>query len=156
MSDYNIAPYSGDAMPQQISPEGAAVANTYLANGCSINDTSRAMGIPTIEIASILKQSLIKQYVNQVLRETGFRHMSDITKKLDALIVKKLDELEEADIGSNKDIADLLQMQHKMQMDLARLIQADEDKGPGTINNTQINTYGEGAYGKLMEKLIKG
>lgn len=155
MSDYDIAPYSEDAMPEQISPEGAKIANTYLANACSINDTSRVLDIPTHEISAMLQQPLVKTYVNSILREHGYRHMVQIATKLDEVIDRKWEELEEAEIGSNKDIADLLQLAHKMRLDMSNLLQKDAP-GPSVQKNTQVNVYGEGNYGKLMEKLING
>ena len=156
-SDYNIAPYSEDAMPEKISPEGATVANTYLKSGCSIAQASKDLNLPTYEISAVLQQPLVKTYVNQILRENGYRHMVKIAEKLDDLIDRKWEELEEAEIGSNKDIADLLQLQHKMQLDMANLLQKDAVKeAPINQKNTQVNVYGEGSYGKLMEKLIEG
>lgn len=155
MGDYQLQPFSEDAMPEQISPEGAKVANTYLANGCSLTDTSHALDIPTYEVSATLQQPLIKIYVNNILREHGYRHMIKIAEKLDGLVERKWEELEEAEIGSNKDIADLLTLAHKFRMDMANLLQRDTVKsGPTTQTNTQVNVYGEGNYGKLMEKLI--
>lgn len=157
MTDYNLQPYSEDAMPEVISPEGASIANTYLANACSLTETSHAMGLPTHEIAATLQQPLVKHYVNGILRENGYRHMVKIAEKLDDLVEKKWLELEEADIGSNKDIAELLQLAHKMRMDMSKLLQADIAKeGPASVRQTQVNVYGEGNYGKLMEKLVNG
>ena len=157
MSDYDLQPFSEDAMPEQISPEGAKIANTYLANACSLTETSHSLGMPTHEIAACLHQPLVKTYINGILRETGYRHMVQIAEKLDDLVEKKWEELEEAEIGSNKDIADLLALAHKMRMDMSKLLQADTVKeGPTTQKNTQVNVYGEGSYGKLMEKLING
>ena len=156
MSDYQLSEYSEDALPQQISPEGAAVANTYLANACSILGTSESLNIPTHEISATLHQPLVKEYVNYVLRENGYRHMVKIAEKLDALVDLKWTELEEAEIGSNKDISDLLALAHKMQNDMQKILQADMPKGPGVVKQTQVNVYGEGSYGKLMEKLISG
>ena len=43
-----------------------------------------------------------------------------------------------------------------MRMDMSKLLQADNKEGPSTQKNTQVNVYGEGSYGKLMEKLIDG
>ena len=157
MSDYNIKPYSEDALPEAISPEGAAIANTYLANACSLMSTSSSLDLPTHEIAAVLQQPLVKAYVNSILRETGYRHMVKIAEKLDELVDRKWEELEEAEIGSNKDIADLLQLAHKMRMDMSKLLQADVGKdGPANVKQTQVNVYGDGNYGKLMEKLIDG
>ena len=150
-----IIPFSEDSLPDQISPEGAKIANTYLANACSLVDTSAALDLPTHEISATLEQPLIKNYVNGILREAGYSQMVKIAEKLDNLIDRKWDELEEAEIGSNKDISDLLSLAHKMRMDMAKLLQADTPK-QGIVNNTQINAYGKGSYGKLMQRLIEG
>ena len=156
MNDYQLSPYSEDALPQAVSPEGAKIANTYLANACSIKDTSQALSMPTFEISAILQQPLVKTYVNSILREYSYGHMVKIAEKLDDLVDIKWAELEEAEIGSNKDIADLLALAHKMRLDMSNLLQKDVAKGEGVTKNTQVNVYGEGSYGKLMEKLING
>jgi len=155
MGDYNLSAYSEDALPEIISPEGANIANTYLANACSLKNTSTSLNLPTYEIAATLQQPLIKTYVNGILRENGFRHMVKIAEKLDDLVDMKWAELEEAEMGSNKDIAELLNLAHKMRLDMSKLLQGDLEKaGPTVQRNTQVNVYGEGNYGKLMEKLI--
>ena len=153
MSEYQISTYSEDALPQAISPEGASIANTYLANACSLKDTSHTLNLPTHTIAATLQQPLVKVYVNSILRETGYRHMVTIAEKLDDLVETKWAELEEAGVGSNKDIDELLNLAHKMRLDMSKLLQNDEIK-PAIQKNTQVNVYGEGNYGKLMEKLI--
>ena len=156
MSDYQLQSFSEDALPERISPEGAKIANTYLASACSLKDCSNNLGIPTYEISAVLQQPLVKTYVNNILRESGYRHMVKIAEKLDELVEMKWAELEEAEIGSNKDIADLLSLAHKMRMDMSNLLQKDVIKETGVQKNTQVNVYGDGNYGKLMEKLISG
>ena len=128
MSEYQLSEYSEDALPEMISPEGATIANTYLANACSLLETSSALNLPTHEIAATLQQPLVQSYVHGVLRENGYRHMVKIAEKLDDLVERKWEELEEAEIGSNKDIADLLALAHKMQSDMAKILQADTVK----------------------------
>jgi len=155
MTDYNIAPYSEDAMPEIISPEGARIANTYLASACSLKDASHNLNLPTHEIAATLQDPLVKTYVNSILRENGYRHMVKIAEKLDDLVDLKWAELEEAEMGSNKDIAELLNLAHKMRLDMSKLLQTDmASNGPTSLKQTQVNVYGPGNYGKLMEKLI--
>lgn len=153
MSDYKVAPYSQDAMPEQISPEGSKIANTYLSQACSMHNTARVLNLPTEEIAATLETPLVKRYVNGVLREHGYQHMTAISSKLDDLIERKWEELEEAEIGSNKDIAELLQIAHKFRLDMAKLLQADIPKPQISVQrNTQQNYYGEN-YATLMHKL---
>jgi len=154
MSDYLPSAYSEDATPNAMSPEGAKIANTYLANACSIYSTSQALDLPTHEISATLQEPLIKTYVHSILREHGYQHMVKIAEKMDMLVDKKLEELDEAEIGSNKDIADLLALSHKMRMDMSNLLQKDTVKLEGNTKNTQVNVYGEGNYGRLMEKLL--
>ena len=63
---------------------------------------------------------------------------------------------------SNKDLADLLQMAHKMRMDEIKALTESEKASGGaaikTQNNVLINSevpFGQGNYGALMEKLLK-
>ncbi len=152
-----IKPFSEDALPQAISPEGANIANTYLTNACSLKATSEELGIPTHEISAALEDTNVKNYVTSILRESGYRHMVKIAEKLDDLIDRKWDELKDAEIGSNKDITDLLALAHKMQVDMAKLLQVDNKPiGDTSTRNTQVNIYGKGSYGKLMQRLIEG
>jgi len=62
---------------------------------------------------------------------------------------------------SNKDIAELLQLAHKMRVDEMK-IQTDASKAEQSSikhqTNVQINdnsTFGEGNYGELMKKLLE-
>ena len=64
-------------------------------------------------------------------------------------------------VAFNKDLADLLQMAHKMRMDEIKA-QAELEKAQATNvksqTNVQINEglpFGQGNYGKLMDKLLK-
>ena len=77
------------------------------------------------------------------------------------MIESKLEEAKESGVYSNKDLADLLQMAHKMRMDEIKA-QAELEKAQATYvksqTNVQINEglpFGQGNYGKLMDKLLK-
>jgi molybdenum cofactor biosynthesis enzyme len=75
------------------------------------------------------------------------------------MIASKLEEAQETGVYSSKDLADLLQMAHKMRMDEIKA-QADAEKATAvrTQTNVQINEgvpFGQGNYGKLMDKLLK-
>ena len=72
-----------------------------------------------------------------------------------------MEEAEESEIYSNKDLADLLQLAHKMRMDEIKA-QAELEKAKAstikTQNNIQVNAevpFGQGNYGELMKKLLK-
>ena len=79
---------------------------------------------------------------------------------MDALIKKKFQELEEADVGSNKDIAELLQLSHKMTMEqLDRQIELEKVKNSQIKSqvNVQINENASGdgtRYGRLIQQLV--
>jgi hypothetical protein len=70
-----------------------------------------------------------------------------------------MEELEEAEIGSSKDILDILTMAHKMRMEELKAIIEYEKLGQKTEiknqTNVQINEgMGEGNYGRLMKQLL--
>ena len=90
----------------------------------------------------------------------GYRNRNNIAGVLDEMIASKLQEAQETGVYSSKDLADLLTMAHKMRMDEIKA-QTDlakaESSGIKTQNNVQINSevpFGQGNYGKLMEKLL--
>ena len=74
-----------------------------------------------------------------------------------------MEEAEESEIYSNKDLADLLQMAHKMRMDeMKAQVELEKVKAGNvkalTQNNVHINgevPFGQGNYGELMKKLLK-
>ena len=77
------------------------------------------------------------------------------------LIEKKLEEADETEIYTTKDMADLLQMAHKMRIEELKA-QTEMEKAKAQTIKTQVNIqdnsglpFGQGNYGKLLEKLIK-
>ena len=84
----------------------------------------------------------------------------DSMTTLSLMIESKLEEAKESGVYSGKDLADLLQMAHKMRMDEIKA-QAELEKAQATNvrsqTNIQVNEgvpFGQGNYGKLMEKLL--
>ena len=93
--------------------------------------------------------------------DTGYRNRFKLATALDDLIDRKMEEAEESEIYSNKDLADLLQMAHKMRMDEIKA-QAELEKAKSQNVKNQINIqnngevpFGQGNYGELMKKLLK-
>lgn len=141
-----------------LDPEGLEVANLYLELG-SIPKVSEALGIGTELVVAQLKRTEVKTYIDGVFRDMGFNNRFKMRKAMDALISKKFQELDEAGVGSSKDIADLLALSHKMTMEeLDREIALEKVRGANIKSqvNVQINDGGGGSnYGTLLERLMK-
>ena len=144
----------------QISPEGLEIANTYLKT-TSVRETALKLKVTEDSVSKYLNQREVKKYVDTVFLDLGYRNRFKLAATLDDIIERKLEELDEAEMTSNKDIADLLQMAHKMRMDEVKAV-ADQTKAESATvknqTNVQINdnsTFGEGNYGELMKKLLK-
>ena len=92
----------------------------------------------------------------------GYRNKNNIASVLDEMIQSKLEEAQESGVYSSKDLADLLQMAHKMRMDEIKAQAELEKVSSSNIKNqtnVQINEgvpFGQGNYGKLMDKLLNG
>lgn len=144
-----------------ISPEGLEVANCYLQFG-NIKAVSEYLHIPQDKVVESLNKREVKIYIDTVYLDMGYRNKNTIATVLDEMINSKLQEAQESGVYSSKDLADLLQMAHKMRMDELKA-QADIVKAEGSSirnqTNVQINEgipFGQGNYGKLMEKLLHG
>ena len=143
----------------QIAPEALEVANCYLQT----QDARRVadeLDLPPTLVTEILARREVKAYIDHVFMDTGFNNKFEMRAAMDALIKQKFQELHEAGTGSTKDIAELLQISHKMSMDLLdREIQLEKirqgNPGPQKQVNVQINDDGS-KYSSLISKLISG
>lgn len=146
----------------RISPEGLEVANAYLELG-NIPAVCVRLKIDEGECSEVLAKREVKQYIDQVYLDSGYRNRFKLAEAVDDLIDRKLEEAEESEIYSNKDLADLLQMAHKMRMDeMKAQVELEKVKAGNvkalTQNNVHINgevPFGQGNYGELMKKLLK-
>ncbi len=144
----------------KMSPEGLEIANAYLEEG-NIPAVCTRMGVDENTVQEYLGKREIKAYIDQVYLDTGYRNRFKLSAALDEIIDKKLEEAEESQIYTNKDLADLYALAHKMRMDeIKAMAELEKAKGVNvkTMNNVQINSelpFGQGNYGKLMEKLLK-
>lgn len=160
MNDIVSQPNRAPAEVLEISPEALEVANCYL----QLQD-ARAVAdeldlAPTL-VTEILGRREVKAYINQVFFDTGFNNRHKMRAAMDAVLRKKFQEMEEADVGSNKDIVELLALSHKMTMEMLdreiqlEKIRAENKSGPKSQVNVQINEGGDGTkYGALIAKLL--
>lgn len=142
-----------------ISPENLEIANTYLQTQ-NIEQTAHNLSVATDTVSQVLQRREVRAYIDSVFLDLGFNNRFKMRSAMDALIQQKFQELEEAGIGSNKDIADLLALSHKMSMDiLDRQIKLEEAKAKNIRSqvNVQLNEFGgDGSkYGSLLERLMK-
>ena len=144
----------------KMSPEGLEIANAYLEKG-TIPAVCAELGVTENEVSEILNKREIKQYIDTVFLDTGYRNRFKISETLDMLIEKKLEEADETEIYTNKDMADLLQMAHKMRIEELKA-QTEMEKAKAQVVKTQVNIqdngglpFGQGNYGELIKKLMK-
>ncbi len=144
-----------------ISPEGLEVANAYLQFG-NIRAVCEYMNVPENKVVDVLNKREVKKYIDTVYLDMGYRNKNNIASVLDEMIQSKLEEAQETGVYSSNSLADLLPISPKLRMDEIKA-QADlmkaETTSIKTQNTVQINSeglpFGQGNYGKLMEKLLK-
>lgn len=146
----------------EISPESLEIANTYL----QLQDQQQVadeLSIPVHLVSTTLARRDVRSYIDQVFFDVGFNNRFKMRAAMDAIIRKKFQELEEADIGSNKDIVEILALSHKMTMEqLDKQIELEKVKNSQIKSqvNVQINegggAPGDGTrYGRLIQQLVQ-
>jgi len=141
-----------------MAPEVLTVANSYLTTN-DIGATANALMIPRERVVQTLNKREVKRYIDTIFMEQGYFNRGKIADAMSSIIEKKLEELEEAEMSSTKDIADLLQMAHKMRMDEIKVQQAENKENPTVVKNqTNVqnnfsNEMGEN-YNGLLAKLV--
>ena len=153
-------PVNTPAEVLDISPEALEIANCYLVTQ-DIQAVSTELDLPVDMITQILAKKEVKAYVDNVFFNIGFNNRFRMHAAMDAVIRKKFQELEESDMGSTKDIAELLALKHKMTMDeKARDIEILKLQQSQVKNqvNVQINEgLSDGTkYGDLIQRLMNG
>lgn len=141
-----------------ISPEGLEVANTYLRLG-DLDKTASELSIQPELVSKYLEKREIRAYIDNVYMHTGFNNRFTMRAAMDAILAKKFQELDEAGVGSNKDIAELLELSHKMTMaELDKMIQLKKLESSNIKNqvNVQINEgISDGTrYGNLLQSIL--
>ena len=153
----NTLPTTTAAEVIDISPEALEVANCYLQTQ-DMQKVSEELDIPPELISQILGRKEVKSYIDHVFFNLGFNNRFMMRKAMDAVIKKKFAELEESEMGSTKDIAELLALSHKMTMDeMSRQIELEKLRQTSIKSqvNVQINDGGS-KYDNLIQKLISG
>lgn len=155
-----MLPTTTPAETLAISPEGLDTANAYLQNP-DVNKVSEILGVPAHIVADILDRKEVRAYINSVFFSTGFNNRFQVRDLMDTLIKKKLQDMDEAEIGSSKDITELMALSHKISMEtLDKEIQLEKIRAGNNLKsqvNVQINEgIGGSKYSSLIEQLIKG
>ena len=137
----------------KMAPENLEVANAYLSTGNALIAANN-LGCSPDQVYEILEKNEVKEYINSVYLDQGYRNRFRLAELLDEVIENKLQEARDSDQYSSKDLVDIIALAHKISTDHSK-----EAKATTNImqQNEQINSpFGEGNYGKLMEKLLGG
>ena len=141
----------------EISPEALEIANCYLVTQTA-QKTADELGLSIEQVTQTLARREVKSYIDQVFFDTGFNNRFRMRQAMDAIIQKKFQELDEADVGSSKDILEILALSHKMTMEtMDKQIELEKLKQNNTVRsqtNIQINEGGSN-YHQLIERLVK-
>lgn len=142
-----------------IAPEQLEVANAYLQTP-DIYKVSEDLGISRELVADMLAKREVKAYIDSVFMNLGFNNRFQMRHLMDSIIKKKLQDMDEAEVGSNKDILEILTLSHKMTMEhMDKEIQLEKIRAPKVQTNIQINNdmAQQGTrYGALLDQLMNG
>jgi len=152
-----MLPVSSPAQAIIISPEALEIANSYLTNQ-SVTKTAQELCLSPDQITEVLERKEVRSYIDNIFLDAGFNNRFRMREVMDTIISKKLQELDEAEVGSSKDIADLLALSHKMTMEQLDRQIALEKVRSGHVKtqvNMQVNEFGgDTKYSSLISKLL--
>ena len=151
-------------VPDLMSPEGMDVIEAYLQYGSDVPSAARSLGMSEIAFRDIMNRSEVKNYLNDIFMESGFRNRDRLFGVLDEVIKRKLEELEETGMGSDQDIMDILWKAHKMKMEeMKMMVELEKAKAavraPANQTNIQNNIIagaGDQNYMDLITSLATG
>lgn len=134
----------------RVSPEALEIATTYL-ECADIGVTAEILGVDREKVSYFLNKKEVKRFVDSVFLDQGYLNRHKLQESMSNIIQMKMDELLEAEIGSTKDIADLLMMAHKMRTDNAKMaLEENKEAGPSVV----VNQNGGGMFGNNYDSLM--
>lgn len=139
----------------KMSPEMLEITTTYL-ECADIDTTAEMLGIDRERVSYYLNKPEAKRFVDTVFLDQGYLNRHKLQAAFTKIIDLKLEELDDAEMGSNKDIADLLMMMHKIGTDTRKEIaEASKPSAPTNQTNVQFNNgqFGDN-YNSLLGKLM--
>ena len=134
-----------------IDPQVFEVTTEYAQN-LSITQTAANLHLSEHQVVEILENKAAKRYIDAIFMEQGYMQRNKLNDVMTKIIDMKLEEMEESELGSNKDILEILKQAHTMQMDHQK---ASKEEQPGQQVNIQ-NNFGGDNYNKLLEKIVAG
>lgn len=139
----------------KMSPEMQTVAESYL-HTTDASLTAQELGIPREKVVYYLNKPECKRFIDTIYLEQGYLNRHRLQDIMSEVMELKLEEMRESEMGSNKDIADLVMMLHKMRMEEAK-VSIPNSLSPTNQTNVQINNgagFGDN-YNALLQKLVK-
>ena len=125
-----------------LAPEALEIANKNI-ECMDIEKTALALKIDTHLVAEYVSRPVVRQYINEVFMNTGYRNRFKLGSLLDRIIDKKLEELEEAGLSSNKDILEIIETLLRLRRDEYSISNPSSKQTNIQINNTNNNPYAE-------------
>lgn len=137
----------------KLSPESLRISEVYLS--ClDITETARELDISQEEVTHFLNKKEVKRFMDTVWMEQGYRNRYKLGNLLDTIVESKLEEAEESEVYTNKDLLDVIQVIGKMRIEELKIMKDIEKISSQT--NVQINDAGASSnLGKLIESLVK-
>lgn len=140
-----------------IAPENLEVANCYLTQP-DVTKVAESLDISVELVTQILAKREVRSYIDNVFYNTGFNNRFKLRGLMDALIEKKLKDLDESEMGSSKDITEIIALSHKLTMDTMNAeikLESLRSNNIKTQNNIMINENPGGSkYSSLIERLM--
>lgn len=144
-------------MIELIAPEGEEIARVYLENGSDSAKTAELLQLPLTTVDRHLNTKEVRNYIDRLFNESGFRHRDKMANVWDAILATKLEEMDDTGMGSSKDIVEIMEKAHKFNMDQMamqiKLLELEKASGPA-IAIQQNNISGGDNYNSLIEKIL--
>ena len=127
---------------EKIQPEAMEVIEQYLYHNRDVNLVANALNTTPTVITDILNKREVRGYLDHLFMESGYRNREKFFTVLDNLLDAKIEELDEAKMGSSMDIMDIMKIYHGMKVKELELsiklqeLQSNSKQSASTINNT--------------------
>lgn len=152
---------------EKITPEGFEIAQAYLMARSDVSLAATQLSISEDEVQRQLQKREVRDYIDRVFNESGFRNREKMGALWDEILAAKLEEMDDTGMGSSKDIVEIMEKMHKFNMDQiaaqTKLMELEikrealkvKEEPKIQVNQQTNNHFGGQNYNALMDRILE-
>lgn len=124
-----------------ILPEHREIVEAFISEGeMDVRKTAEYLSLPLEEVTSTISLKSVQKFLDTIWFNSGMRTPDKILGKMEEIIEQKLEEMMETEMGSDKDIFEILEKYNKAVLEWVK-IRSKAQEVVSNVGKAQQNNF---------------